>query len=159
MEKVDFFKIASILTQKPLGREMVWDKYRMEFNDLIEKYGQDDPRMGWILVEVSESFETEFLFYELLSFVFFTSSGATSNARFKALEIVSTNLVWLEDKEDEVRCAFSLVGCFSKNVNPLLAPMKEPHSFAKNARAAFLHKLKETDLEIFDEIKKKLIKE
>jgi hypothetical protein len=68
VEKVDFFKIVSILTQKPLGREMVWDKYRMEFNDLIVKYGQDDPRMGWILIDIAQGFDTEYLFYEMLSF-------------------------------------------------------------------------------------------
>ena len=35
-----------------------------------------------------------------------TPSGAGVNARFKALEKVSTNLVWLENKQDEVVDAF-----------------------------------------------------
>jgi len=43
----------------------------------------------------------------LLEFVFFTPTGSTGNARFKALEIASTNVVWLADKEDEIIQAFS----------------------------------------------------
>lgn len=41
-----------------------------------------------------------------MEFVFFTPTGSTGNARFKALEIVSTNIVWLADKEDEIIAAF-----------------------------------------------------
>ena len=44
--------------------------------------------------------------FKLLELVFFTPSGATGNARFRALEIVSTNLVWLFDKEEEIIKAF-----------------------------------------------------
>ncbi len=41
-----------------------------------------------------------------MEFVFFTPTGSTGNARFKALEIASTNIVWLADKEDEIIAAF-----------------------------------------------------
>ena len=43
---------------------------------------------------------------KLLEFVFFTSVGATSNARFKALEVTSTNIIWLFDNEYELENSF-----------------------------------------------------
>jgi hypothetical protein len=42
-----------------------------------------------------------------LRFIVFTPSGAEINSRFKALEIVSTTVVWLADKEQEIYEAFS----------------------------------------------------
>lgn len=155
MKAPDFFDIAYTLAPRPLGRELVWDLFRAGFNDLVEDYGEDDPRIGWLLLEITQSFETEFMFYELLSFVFFTSTGATANARFKALEIVSTNLIWLQDKENEIRCAFSLIGfCDIKKQEP----EEKSSLFITNAREAFMRNLKETKLEMFDELKKKLLK-
>lgn len=35
-----------------------------------------------------------------------TPTGASVNARFKALEKVSTNIEWLESKQDEIVDAF-----------------------------------------------------
>ncbi len=49
--------------------------------------------------------------FKLLEFVFFTETGSAANARFKALEIVSTTTLWLNDKEDEIIAAFSGAEC------------------------------------------------
>lgn len=153
MKAPDFFDIAFDMAPRPLGRELVWDLYRDRYLDLIEDYSEDDPRLGWLMLELSQSFETEFLFYELLTWVFSTTTGAAGNARFKALELVSTNLVWLQDKENEIRCAFSIVGfCEFKNEEK-----EESSLFIKNAREAFLRNLKETQLPMFAELKKKLL--
>lgn len=94
------------MSENPLGREIVWDYIRINFKDISDEYGEDDPRLGRMLLDVVKTFENEFLFYELLEFVFFTSTGATANARFRALEIVSTNFIWLTDKEEEIMEAF-----------------------------------------------------
>ena len=81
--RLDFFKVASVLKYNPLGREILWDEFRKEYENLVVQYGEDDPRLGWILVEITESFETEFLFQELLDFFNKATTGATANARIK----------------------------------------------------------------------------
>jgi len=52
---------------------------------------------------------------KLLEFVFFTSVGATSNARFKALEVTSTNIIWLLDNEYELLNSFGS-GAIAKTI-------------------------------------------
>ena len=47
-----------------------------------------------------------FCLFKLLEFVFFTAVGSTSNARFKALEVTSTNVIWLFDNEYELLNSF-----------------------------------------------------
>jgi hypothetical protein len=75
----------------------------------------------------------------LLEFVFFTPTGSTGNARFKALEVVSTNIVWLADKEEEIIAAFEdgrkqpLV----KSSKASKAPKTSSSQFIENARKRF----------------------
>lgn len=139
------------LSRQPVGREIAWDYYRANYAQLQETYGDDDPRLGLLLIHICESFETEFMLYELLDFEFDTTSGAAANARLKALEITSTNILWLVDKEEEIAAAFGsprsgtnekkkIPQGSSPNVNPLLEQFNRPHrnsqDFLNRARAA-----------------------
>ena len=45
---------------------MAWDYLRTNFNDLIEQFGEDDPRLGQLLLDITSSFENEFMFNEVL---------------------------------------------------------------------------------------------
>ena len=80
---MDFFKIASVLVNNPIGREIVWDYFRENYEKIVAEYGEDDPRLGWILIEIVDSFENEYLYQEMLDFLFKATTGATANARFK----------------------------------------------------------------------------
>lgn len=148
MRKIDFFEIMQYLTRQPVGRELAWDYYRTNFKQLQEDYGDDDPRLGVLLLYITESFETEFLLYELLDFEFDTNSSASANAQLKALEIVATNINWLLDKEEEIAEAFSFERNgspkkrqgSSPNLNPLLYPInrysQSSQEFMRRARKA-----------------------
>lgn len=81
--RMDFFKIASVLVNNPIGREIVWDYFRENYEKIVAEYGEDDPRLGWILIEIVDSFENEYLYQEMLDFLFKATTGATANARFK----------------------------------------------------------------------------
>lgn len=153
VRKIDFFTIMKYLVRNPVGREIAWDYYRINFEKLQETYGEDDPRLGLLLIYITESFENEFLLYELLGFEFETDTGASANARLKALEIVATNIAWLLDKEEEIAAAFGsprneleaakknfkLQGT-SPNLNPLLHPFdrssRSSREFLSRARQA-----------------------
>lgn len=107
LEKTDLFDTVKLMSDNPIGREIAWDFMRINFKTLIDEFGNDDPRIGQMLIDLSRTFENEFMFFELLEFVFFTETGATASARFRALELVSTNIVWLIDKQEEIKDAFS----------------------------------------------------
>ena len=48
-----------------MGREIVWDYFRHKYEELLEEYGLEDPDLGTALVDISATFEDEFLFYEV----------------------------------------------------------------------------------------------
>lgn len=113
---IDFFDTIKYYSQNTIGREIVWLTYRRDFIKLLGQYGLEDPDLGQALLDITKTFDSEFLFNELLKFIVYTPAGAELDARFKALEIVSTNIVWLLDKEDEIIQAF---GRPRGNVNQL----------------------------------------
>lgn len=134
LEKIDLFDTIKMMSENPVGREIAWDYYRINFTALIEEFGEDEARLGQMLIDITKTFENEFLFYELLELVFFTETGATANARFRALEIVSTNNIWLLDKEQEIIEAFGDGRRkFSNKNNKYLANMTSK-SFITKAR-------------------------
>lgn len=65
-----------------------------------------------MIIDIVKTFENEFLFFELLDFVYPLTTGAISNARYKSLEYVSTSILWYYDKEQELIDAFSPVKRF-----------------------------------------------
>jgi len=131
-----FFEACKLLAQNPTGREIIWDYFRINYEAIFERYGEEDPRVGQLLIDIVTSFENEFLFYELLEFVFFTETGSTANARFKALEIVSTTNVWLIDKEEEISEAFSGGNC-RRTISPVNEKTSKSTKFIEKARSEF----------------------
>ncbi len=51
--------------------------------------------------------EYKYFLFQLIRFVIYTSSGASQNARFKALETVSITISWLTGREKEIEQAFN----------------------------------------------------
>lgn len=138
LEKTDLFDTVKLMSDNPIGREIAWDFMRINFNNLTNEFGNDDPRIGQMLIDLSRTFENEFMFYELLEFVFFTETGATGSARFRALELVSTNIVWLFDKQEEIIDAFSDIRknkCRQKNEH------EKSQKFIQKAREEYQKRL------------------
>ncbi|CAF0970213.1 unnamed protein product [Brachionus calyciflorus] len=103
---INFFDKIKFLSRNNLGREYAWNFIRANYDSIVEEYGVDDPRLGQMLIDVSSTFETESLNYELLEFIVSLENGASINARYRALEKVSTNLDWLNKRSKEIIEAF-----------------------------------------------------
>ena len=43
----------------------MWTFYRANFNKLVEEFTLDTPALGIILLEISRTFEDEFLYHEV----------------------------------------------------------------------------------------------
>jgi len=142
IDELDVFDLFKYLSAQPIGREIAWDYVRNNFNDIENEYGLDDPRLGHLLIDIASSFENEFMFYELLEFIFFSETGATANYRFKALEISSTNLIWLLDNERELVNAFGAGGV-----------VKSKSSSKQNEQAITAESLKAKLREMYVEVK------
>ena len=64
----DIFDLLKYISQSPIGRETVWDYIRENYDDLYDKYGEDDTRLGDLLISCVSSFENEFMFAEVFNF-------------------------------------------------------------------------------------------
>jgi hypothetical protein len=53
------------MSRNSLGREIVFDYVRINYDNLITKYTLDDPRIGHMLIDISFSFETKFILNEV----------------------------------------------------------------------------------------------
>ena len=60
-----FFDEVSLLSRNPLGRELAWDYLRINYNSILETYGEEEPRIGRILIDIVRTFENEFLYDEV----------------------------------------------------------------------------------------------
>lgn len=65
MNNLDIFTAIEQLAQHPLGRETAWDWIRINDDQIRARYGKDDPRIGKMLLDISRTFENEFLYAEV----------------------------------------------------------------------------------------------
>lgn len=65
IESFDLFDLFKYMSQQPIGREIAWDYLRFNYINLISEYGEDDPRIGDLLINIASSFENEFMFFEV----------------------------------------------------------------------------------------------
>jgi glutamyl aminopeptidase len=100
----DFFPVQqSIASNSPIGRQLVWDYLRNNWNYLVERFTVNDKRLGNYFSSISISFATETQLKEMLDFFAkYPDSGAGQNARNQALENARNNIKWLEMHEKNV---------------------------------------------------------
>ena len=65
LRQYDFFEVVRKMSRNPLGREIVWDYIRLNKEAIIDKYSLEDPRIGQMILDISETFENDFLYGEV----------------------------------------------------------------------------------------------
>jgi hypothetical protein len=61
---INFFDMVKYFSQNEIGREIIWDFVRLNYDSLLLDYGEDY-RLGRMLIDISNSFETDFYYYEV----------------------------------------------------------------------------------------------
>ncbi len=67
---IDFFDMVKYLSQNEIGREVIWDYIRLNYDSILIDYGEDY-RLGQMLIDITNTFETEFYYYEVIFIRFF----------------------------------------------------------------------------------------
>ncbi len=70
LKSIDFVDAVNYFAKNPLGRELVWNYYRANYDSLVDEYSLDSPILGQLLLEIVKSFEDEYLFFEVLIFFY-----------------------------------------------------------------------------------------
>ena len=65
LRQFDFFDVIRQLSYNPLGREIAWDYVRINKDKLIDKYSYEDIRIGQMILDITDTFENEFLYGEV----------------------------------------------------------------------------------------------
>lgn len=68
LKSIDYVDAVLYFAKNPLGRELVWNSFRSGIKELIESYGEFNPILGRLLIEITTTFEDEYLFYEVHRF-------------------------------------------------------------------------------------------
>ena len=64
MVLIDFFDLCKYFSQNEMGREIIWDYVRLNYEMIVSDYGEDH-RLGRMLIDITNSFESEFYYYEV----------------------------------------------------------------------------------------------
>jgi len=67
LKLVDFFDALKYLARNTVGREIAWDYYRQNYQQLDGIFGFENQAIGQLLIDISSTFENEFLFFEVCS--------------------------------------------------------------------------------------------
>lgn len=65
LKDIDLLLAVHFFSENPLGRELMWNFYRSNFDELVTKFGLDSPALGILLLEITKTFEDEFMFFEV----------------------------------------------------------------------------------------------
>jgi aminopeptidase N len=100
----DFFTVQqSIASNSPIGRPLVWNYLRNNWEYLVERFTVNDRRLGSYVSSICSGFTTETQLKEMEDFFAnYPDSGAGENARNQALENVRNNIKWLNTHEKPV---------------------------------------------------------
>ena len=63
LKLVDFFDALKFLARNTVGREIAWDYYRKNYQEIDGVFGFENQAIGQLLIDISSTFENEFLFF------------------------------------------------------------------------------------------------
>jgi hypothetical protein len=67
LKLIDFFDALKFLARNTVGREIAWDYYRNKYQEIDGVFGFENQAVGQLLIDISSTFENEFLFFEVCS--------------------------------------------------------------------------------------------
>ena len=76
---MDFFDEMKMIASQPVGREIVWDLFRIQYKDILNTFGTSDPRAGELLVYISSTFESDIMLNEVNPALFCRMYAASFN--------------------------------------------------------------------------------
>jgi hypothetical protein len=65
LKLVDFFDGLKYLARNTVGREIAWDYYRENYQEIDGTFGFENQAIGQLLIDIVSTFDNEFLFFEV----------------------------------------------------------------------------------------------
>ena len=100
----NFFSVQqSISSSSEIGRDSVWNYIKNNWENLIERFGLNDRRLGNYVKSVVSGFSTEARLDDVNAFFEkYPDAGAGEAARKEALETIEKNIDWLDTNGKDI---------------------------------------------------------
>ncbi|CAG2104288.1 unnamed protein product, partial [Medioppia subpectinata] len=104
LRKHDFFQFLTNLAVNSLvGRDMVWDYYRNNYNKIVDRFTINNSGLGRIVYTLSTLFTSDVQKAQVLDFFKqYPNAGAGKLDREKAVEVLDTNINWIKNNKNKV---------------------------------------------------------
>ncbi|KAH8399402.1 hypothetical protein KR215_009736, partial [Drosophila sulfurigaster] len=99
----DYFTCVQYIAGNPVGAPIVWEYYREQWPQLVERFGLNDRTLGRLIASITANFASEVKLEEVQYFFSkYPESGAGASSRLQAIETIKYNINWLQENSDEI---------------------------------------------------------
>ncbi|KAH8312019.1 hypothetical protein KR044_009051, partial [Drosophila immigrans] len=103
IRRQDYFTCVQNIAANPVGVPIVWDYYREQWPQLVERFGLNDRTLGRLIVSITASFASQVKLEEVQQFYSkYPESGAGASPRLQAIETIKYNINWLLENSAEI---------------------------------------------------------
>lgn len=99
----DYFTCLQYISANTVGEPIVWDYYRENWPELVERFGLNDRSLGRLISSITKNFATLIKLEEMEEFYTkYPETGAGTAARKQAIETVKYNILWLQRNKHQL---------------------------------------------------------
>lgn len=97
VRRQDYFSCVSAIANNRVGEPLVWDYVRMQWPEMVARFGLNERYLGSMIPSITDRFSTEMRLQEMKEFFKkYPDAGAGERSRVSALETVQKNIKWLK---------------------------------------------------------------
>ncbi|XP_062127173.1 glutamyl aminopeptidase [Drosophila sulfurigaster albostrigata] len=94
----DYLTCIQNIAANPVGEPVVWEFYREQWPQLVERYGLNSRYLGRVIASITGRFESQVKLDEVEAFYNkYPESGAGAASRQQAIETIKYNINWLQE--------------------------------------------------------------
>ncbi|KAK3612375.1 hypothetical protein CHS0354_031968 [Potamilus streckersoni] len=99
----DFFSVITYIASNPVGRSLVWDWVRYNWEYLINRFSLSSRSLGRLIPSILSNFNTDFKLQEVNEFFAkYPEAGSGERARQQALESIHGNIRWMNNYKNVI---------------------------------------------------------
>ncbi|KAM8706831.1 hypothetical protein ACLKA7_011000 [Drosophila subpalustris] len=99
----DYFTCVQNIAANPVGEPIVWEYYREQWPQLVERFGLGDRVLGRLIASITSRFASQVKLEEVQHFYNkYPESGAGASPRQQAIETIKYNINWLQENSADI---------------------------------------------------------
>lgn len=99
----DYISCLGNIANNPIGRPLVWDHVRNNWDQLVSRFGLNSRVLGRLIPTITSSFSTQIKLDEMTAFFEkYPDAGAGAASRKEANENVKNNMIWVQQNAGEI---------------------------------------------------------